>query len=308
MTPSASWPRGRHPGEALSALADGELPAGERSVVAAHVEGCPECAGELRALRAVRDALRALPAVEPPPGFPDRLVTDLGRRAGPRRQPALLGTAAAMAVAAVALVLLAPSLMGLGRYRPEVQQALVRHVASVSALAAVGSTTADGGATDLGLSPPVTPSTAVPREVEDLPEPYLAPSELAGGYRLVDAFAHPDGLHLVYERGRYALSVFETPGELDPAGLPPGGRPVQGDTATWRWESDGVAGRVVVLARDGMVVTVVGDEPGDAVLFAARSLPEAPPPSAVQRLRRAAAQVLRELSPSSTPVRPPAGA
>ena len=308
MSPPASLPpEGPHPAEALSALVDGELPADERAAVAAHVERCPECSEELRAVRAVRDALRALPAVEPPPGFLDRLVADLARRGTPRRRLALTGTAAVVAAAAL-LVVLVPSVTGLGRYRPEVEQALLRHVASVSALAAVGSTTADGGPSPLVLSEPVTPSTALPREPEDLPAPYLAPPELAGGYRLVDVFAHPDGVQLVYERGRYGLSVFEHPGELDPQGLAPRGEPVEGDPAAWRWESDGVAGRVVVLERDGVVVTAVGDEPGDAVLSAARSVPEARPLSLVQRLRRAAAQVLRELSPSSAPPQPPAAA
>lgn len=275
-------------------------------MVAAHVEDCRECTEELRAVRAVRDALRALPPVEPPPGLLDRLVADLARRGAFRRQPALIGTAVAAAAAALVVVLV-PSVTGFDRYRPQVDQAMVRHVASVSALAAVGATTADGGPNPLVLPEPVTPSTAPPREPGDLPAPYRAPPELAGGYRLVDAFAHPDGVQVVYERGRYGLSVFESPGELDPEGMAPRGELVEGDPATWRWESDGVAGRVVVLERDGVVVTAVGDEPGDAVLSAARSVPEARPLSLVQRVRRAAAQVLRELSPSSGPP-PPAAA
>lgn len=295
MSPPDSRPEGSHPAEALSALADGELAADERAAVSAHVEGCPECAEELRAVRGVRDALRALPPVEPPPGLVDRLVADLARPGAPRRRPALIGTAVTVAAAAL-LVVLVPSVAGLHRYRPQVEQALLRHVASVSALAAVGSTTADGGPSPLMLPEPVTPSTAPPREPGDLPAPYLAPPELAGGYRLVEAFAHPDGVQVVYERGRYGLSVFESPGELDPEGLE-GARPVPGDNATWRWQAEGVAGRVVVLQRGGVVVTAVGDEPGDAVLSAARSVPEARPLSLMQRLRQAAAQALRELSP-----------
>ncbi len=307
MTSRPSGRGARHPTEALSALADGELPDHERDHVAAHVERCPECAGELRAVRAVRDAVRSLPAVEPPPAFLDRLVADLAEGAAPRPRPAPLGAAVAVAIAA-ALVLLAPSVTGFGRYRPEVQQALRRHVASVSAMAAVGSTTADGGPAPLAPPVPVTPSTAPPRDIEDLPPPYRAPRELAGGYRLVDAFAHPDGVQLVYERGRYGLSVFETPGELDPTGLTPEGQLAQRGTPAWRWEADGVAGRVVVLERAGVVVTAVGDEPGDAVLSAVSSVPEARPLSVVQRLRRAAARVLRELSPSLARLRQPGAA
>jgi anti-sigma factor RsiW len=299
VSPPVTWSAGGHPADALSGLIDDELPAGERDAVAAHVQGCPACADELRGLRAVRAAVRALPPVEPPPGLLDRLVADSAQGAGSRRRPTRRATATATAVAtAVALVLLVPALSGLGPYRPEVEQALLRHVASMSALSAVGATTADGGPRPLAAPAPVTPSTAPPHELDDLPAPYQAPAELAGGYRLVDAFSHPEGIQLVYERGRYGLSVFETPGELDPAGLAPRARVVQGPAPAWRWDADGVDGRLVVLEREGMVVTAVGDEPGDAVLAAASSLPEPRPLSVGQRLRRTATQVLRALSPS----------
>jgi anti-sigma factor RsiW len=301
VSPPGTWPAGGHPADALSGLIDDELPAGERDVVAAHVQRCPECAEELRGLRAVRAAVRALPPVEPPPGLLDRLVADPAWAARPRRRPPRRATATATVTAvamAVALVLLVPALSGSGPYRPEVERAVVRHVASVSALSAVGATTADGGPRPLAAPAPVTPSTAPPHELDDLPAPYQAPAELAGGYRLVDAFSHPEGIQLVYERGRYGLSVFETPGELDRAGLAPRARVVEGPAPAWRLDADGMDGRLVVLEREGMVVTAVGDEPGDAVLAAASSLPEPRPLSVGQRLRRTATQVLRALSPS----------
>jgi len=43
----------------IQALIDGELDAGHMSDVEAHVATCPACAGELKALRAMREAIAA---------------------------------------------------------------------------------------------------------------------------------------------------------------------------------------------------------------------------------------------------------
>lgn len=60
---------------------------------------------------------------------------------------------------------------------------------------------------------------------------------------------------------------------------------------------DEIAGRVVVFERDGVVVTVVGDEPGEAVTDAARSVPEPRPLSLAQRVSDAGVGVFEALSP-----------
>ena len=53
----------------LDALAEGELSHSERSLAQSHLEGCPECAGQLEEMRAVAAALNALPRFAPSAGF-----------------------------------------------------------------------------------------------------------------------------------------------------------------------------------------------------------------------------------------------
>ncbi|MDP8937936.1 MAG: zf-HC2 domain-containing protein [Actinomycetota bacterium] len=65
--------RNAHLGDLLSALLDGELPPSAEAAARAHLAGCEACAAELDATRAVRLAVRALPAVEPPFGFYERM-------------------------------------------------------------------------------------------------------------------------------------------------------------------------------------------------------------------------------------------
>ena len=98
-----------HPAEELTALLDGELAEEEAEAVRAHVEGCPDCAAELRSLAGVRDLIRQLPALELPAGFyegPRRRVPSVpvaahtpGNRR--RRRLALAGLSAAAALVVV---------------------------------------------------------------------------------------------------------------------------------------------------------------------------------------------------------------
>jgi anti-sigma factor RsiW len=60
--------------ERLSAYLDGELPPAEREAARAHLAACPSCAAALKELSAPDAALRALPAVEPPPFFAARVA------------------------------------------------------------------------------------------------------------------------------------------------------------------------------------------------------------------------------------------
>lgn len=84
------------PGDALSALVDGELPPAEAAAVRAHAATCTTCRDELSALEGVRALVRSLPALDLPPGVVER-VRWLGRRR-PSRVAAV--TAAAVAAAA----------------------------------------------------------------------------------------------------------------------------------------------------------------------------------------------------------------
>lgn len=286
-----------HGGELLSALLDGELRAAEREAVVLHVTGCGECAGELAALRAARLALRSLPAVDPPPGFlaglvPPRAVVGRAPARQGRRGSTRLVAAQVAAAAAAALVVA----VGAGSWRPvpvsaQVGGAVERHAAAAGALE-VGL----GGASLLPT--PVTPTTSARRPVRELGAPFVAPEDLAG-YRRVGVFQADGVVQVLYRRGKHGLSVFEEEGELEGGSLPIDGSPVQVDGATaWRWDDPRAAGRVVVMERDGLVVTVVGDESADAVLEVVRALPGPAGPSVGARLRAACAGALRLLGPA----------
>lgn len=289
-----------HPEELLSALLDGELPVVEAEAVRAHVLSCSACAAELEAVRDTRASLRLLPAVEPPPGFLDSvLAADGGAASGaaavvvsPRTPRAALVNAAA-AVAAGLLVLVGiGDPQAAGAVSPEVTGSVERHAATISAV-----TAGLGGPSPI-LAPGAVTATTAPRRSTDVPRPYTAPRRLAG-YRLVDAFQAPHGLHLLYEKGPYALSVFEEEGDLDYRELPRHGTHLEldGDEG-WRWDGGTTAGRVLVLARGGLVFTLVGDESDKAVLAAARALPGSPEPALGTRVRRACAELLSGLSPT----------
>jgi len=99
----------------LSAYLDGELAAGERQAVEAHLRRCAICRRDLAELRRVKTWLGALPEVEPAPG----LLADLRRVAsapvgggallewlrGAVRRPAVAAAAALMALLLIALPL-----------------------------------------------------------------------------------------------------------------------------------------------------------------------------------------------------------
>jgi hypothetical protein len=279
-----------HPSDDLSALLDGRLPAEEAERLRAHLLVCHDCAAELDAVRDVRAAVRSLPAVEPPPGFLDALLADDGVVV-PLRRRVLVRAGAAVAAGLVLVV-------GVGGHpapavSAEVGGAVARHASTVSAVAA-----GLGGPDPIMSANEVTPTTQPHRSTE-VPHPYLAPKELAG-YDLVDAFRSPGGVHLLYERGDYGLSVFEQEGEVDFDALPEPGDEldIDGDPA-WRWTGPRAAGRVLVLERDGLVLTLVGDESAGAVLRAARALPGHTGDLPFgQRFRRACGDALDALSPA----------
>lgn len=92
----------------LAELALGTLSGFDRSVVLTHVQGCPSCLEEVRALSAAADIVLGLaPPAEPPPGFETRLFEQMGVR---RRRLALTTRAQRVAVAAVGAL----SAVGLG--------------------------------------------------------------------------------------------------------------------------------------------------------------------------------------------------
>jgi hypothetical protein len=288
-----------HPEDALSALLDGQLAAGEHEAVRAHLVACADCSAELELLRATRTTVRSLPAVEPPAGFFEGLLAG-GLAVEPpdaaepaqvfpllRSRKLALGNAAAAVAAGLLLVI------GLGgtpatAVAPEVASNVEQHAAAVSSVALGGANPILGPAE---VTPTSLPHTGISR-------PYTAPKALAG-YRLVDAYRADHGVQLLYEKGSYGLSVFEQEGDLDGSELPDNGTwfDVDGPRA-WRWDAPTAQGRVVVVERGDLVVTIVGDESSAAVLEAAGALPGRPRVALETRLRRACGEALDLLSPA----------
>jgi anti-sigma factor RsiW len=104
-----------HLGSALQDFLDGRLDDARQAEVQAHLQGCPQCRGELEALRWVRDvALKQLPGEEVPPALAERVAAALDT-ADRRTRSAARGTfgrrwrrwaGAGALAAAAALVLL----------------------------------------------------------------------------------------------------------------------------------------------------------------------------------------------------------
>ncbi|MCU1378107.1 MAG: Transrane transcriptional regulator (Anti-sigma factor RsiW) [Acidimicrobiales bacterium] len=286
----------RHP-DTLSALLDGQLDVAELEAVQAHVVACAECTAELDAVREARAAVRSLPAVEPPAGFFEGLLAqglpEDEELATPARVLPLRTRKVAMGhvAAAVAAGLLLVVAFGGNQAQvvaPEVSRNVELHAATISAESL-------GGSNPIVGAPRVTPATLPHTGIS---RPYMAPNELAG-YQLVDAFRAPKGVQLLYEKGPYGLSVFEQEGTLDFAALPDHGTRLTIDgSGAWRWDAGMSEGRVLVIERGALVVTLVGDESGAAVLAAAEALPGSSDVALETRLRRACGEALDMLSPA----------
>lgn len=282
-----------HPGDLLSGLLDDELDTATAAAVAAHLEWCDACADELGGVRGIRVAVRSLPTIEPPEGFWRSLqveptetataadrgeVVELPRRA---RRVAMANAAASIAAAAALLVWVAASPVA-DPVEPAVDGAVALHSSAVATWGRQG------------LAP-----ASIPGRPDAVPEPFVAPVSLEGGYRLVGSFEEESGMHLLYESGQHGLSVFERPGRCDFDALPPGGRRLRvGGRDGWRLETPGIDGRVVVVDDDGVFFVVVGDEGGDAVEAAAASLPGPAGRPMAARLRGAASAALDHLAPT----------
>jgi anti-sigma factor RsiW len=112
-----------HAGDRLSALLDAQLDASEVADVTSHVEVCPPCHAELERVRAARQWVRDLPAVDPPFGMYERLL--LRRRRG--RAVAAWAATAAAAVLVVNLATSRPEPVA-----PELPQLVGVHAATAS--------------------------------------------------------------------------------------------------------------------------------------------------------------------------------
>lgn len=286
-----------HAGDALSALVDGALTAAEADSVRRHVAECEECARELDDVRHVRRLVRTMPAVEPPAEFYAALLaSDVVVPITSRRRGGVLAPLTGSVAAGVLLLMLAAGSITPSAVGPEVVTSVERHTSTVGALEAGGLI---AHTVDRFVSPSsVPPTTAEPRPAGSLPAPFDAPARVAG-YQLVEAYAMDDGVHLLYRRGAFALSIFQMAGDLDWDALPEDGTRlrVAGKDA-WRWDERTADGRLWVIDDDGMVVVLIGDEPGDAVLAVASELPGARSMPMRSRMQRTVAKALEQLSPA----------
>ena len=286
----------QHAGDALSRLLDGDLSPVEAETVREHVAACDECERELEGVRVARRLVRSLPAVEPPPEFLTSLLDDRDVVITLRPRRAVLAAVSGSVAAGLVLLVLAATSLSLSSVPADVAESVERHASTVGALEAAGQIAHMG---DRFVSPSsVPPTTAQVRSADDLPAPYHAPETVAG-YELVEAYEMADGVHLLYRRGPYALSIFETSGDLDWDALPEDGTRLRvGRHDAWRWDELTADGRLYVVDGDGMVVVLIGDEPGDAVLDVAASMPEARSLSMRSRVQRSVAKALELFSPA----------
>lgn len=126
----ASGGGGGHLGDALSALLDGELAAERVEAARAHLVSCTDCAAELRAVSQARTWVRALPPVEPPFGFYERLLQhETAARAV--RSAAPLRRRAGLAV--VGLAAAAATVFGVGSPQPSPAVPSVPHLVQAHA-------------------------------------------------------------------------------------------------------------------------------------------------------------------------------
>jgi len=129
-------------------------------------------------------------------------------------------------------------------------------------------------------------------QLDEVPQPFPAPAELAGGYTRLGAYRRGPAVQVLYGDGVRTLSVFSQLGEAEVSALPAGGErlAVSGSVGRrWTW----AGGQVVTWSERGTTTTVVGDGPPAEVLAAARSIPEPARPSFLARLRQASRHVVR---------------
>jgi hypothetical protein len=258
--------------ELLDAYLDEELTVAEQRSVDELLASSAEARAELDDIRRVRSLVRGLPEVDAPFGFYERMVRPKRRRA----RGVAFAAVGAVAAAVVLVIALAP--VG-DQFTPPVDDVALDHVTLASH---TGEVPAD-----------LTPMAL---EEADRMANYEAPPMMANGYERVAVYDAPGGVHLVYENGdQDMVSVYERRGRVDWDGLPDGGtRKQMDDGDAWHAEmtydrgNEAMVVDIVVLARDGLVVTVVGAAPADDVEAVAMSVPDPPSPSMGDRVGDAA--------------------
>jgi hypothetical protein len=225
-----------HPGDLLSAYADGELSATERANIDDHLVTCPSCRQELAATTEAKSWVTSLPEVLPPFGFYERMLLDpAGGRARRRTWATRVGVVGLAATASIWLGVLA--LSGLDGRRPSGVPALNSLITLHDESQSQPGTRTDQAAAmerarDLGLPP----------SVDD--------------YVLSEVIDRGREQQAVYRDGDLALSIFLYQRyEIDPSELP---------AAAVEREVSGRRAWIVPGADGPMLVTQIGQ---DAVIF-----------------------------------------
>lgn len=254
-----------HLGDVLSALVDGELTPDEETAARAHLEGCAACRDELDATRATADLVRGLPAVDPRFGFYERMLRP--GFGGVDRRRMRTGVAVASMAAAVALVVGLVANLGADEVTPAVDDMVEVHQA--------------------GFLPSTGFDPVAPDEMAGLD----VPVELDGGFERQAAYERPgdDTVAAAYRSGSDTVTVFEQDGALDTDSLAPDMEAM--DAHAWAMEAaDGL--HAVVLERDGVVYTVVGEASMAVLMVVGGDLPDGADPSLLQRARDAGTEVV----------------
>jgi hypothetical protein len=225
-----------HPGDLLSAYADGELSSSERASIDDHLASCPSCQRELAATAEAKSWVTSLPEVLPPFGFYERMLLDpSGGRARGRPWATRIGVVGLAATASIWLGVLA--LSGLGGPRPSGVPALNSLVTMHDQ-----SQSQPGTRTDQAAAMERATSLGLPSQVAD--------------YVLSDVIDRGREQQAIYRDGDQALSLFLYQRyEIDPSELPAAAI------------EDDIVGRPawIVPGADGpMLVTQIGQ---DAVIF-----------------------------------------
>jgi hypothetical protein len=127
------------------------------------------------------------------------------------------------------------------------------------------------------------------------------PTELTGGFSLVDVFAVGEGggssLHMLYSDGLYTLSIYQQEGTLDRSKVRERGAvPTSLEGAdVLRWP--GTEPATYLWTGDGMTFTAVSEAPPDAVAAAIEVLPNDPPRSLLERARRGVVRLVDAVRP-----------
>lgn len=239
MSGDGPIPEDGHPDDLLSAHVDGELDPATDAWVVEHLARCPQCRRSTTELSEARALLRGLPTVDGSAAIDGFLAR--------HRRVIRLGAAF---VGVASLVLLA-----LGLTAATQRRTLVPDVAALAASHELG--------TQGQIEGMERRTSAV----------YAAPPGLIGSAVSLSRHRMWDGTDLaavLYKDGDIDVSVYQQPGRLDWARLPPGEVVLLGDRDVWFGTGEPV---VAVTQRGDLVVTVVSADRA-AVITAVAGLPE----------------------------------